>query len=87
MRKKRQADRRVAKSKAAIRAAYLHLMQTKDASEITVTDIAQQADVDRKTVYNYYEGTEAILEELENELVARVGTMFSENDFLRCANR
>ena len=84
MKHERQKDSRIQRTKAAIRSAYLRLLGQKSASEITVTDVAQAADVDRKTVYNYYEGAAAILDELENELVALVGKAIKESDFLRC---
>lgn len=62
-------DRRVVKTKKAIRAAFLTLMIEKGDDKITVKDIADRADVDRKTVYNYYRGVEEILGEIENELI------------------
>ena len=66
--KKRKADSRIPRTRAAIRKAYLGLLGQKEASEITVTDIAQEAALDRKTIYNYYASPAAILEELEDEV-------------------
>ena len=63
-------DRRVIKTKKAIRNAYLTLNIEKDTSKITIKEIADLADVDRKTVYNYYKSVEDILGEIENELIA-----------------
>lgn len=65
----RKADRRVVKTKRAIRDAFIKLLAIKDFNEITVKDIADVADVDRKTVYNYYRGVYDIRDEVENELV------------------
>lgn len=81
----RKTDSRVLRTKAAIRGAYLSLLGQKNADMITVTDVASAADVDRKTVYNYYDGSGAILDELENELVSSVSTMFRGSDFVRFA--
>jgi AcrR family transcriptional regulator len=67
-------DRRVLKTKKAIRAAFLTLMIEKRDEKITVKDIADKADVDRKTIYNYYRGVEEILGEIENELIAHFET-------------
>ena len=78
MGKERKTDSRVARTKAAIQRAYLNLLGQKDSGDITVTDVAQAADVDRKTVYNYYEGVSAICEELENELVQYAGKAIEE---------
>ncbi len=63
-------DRRVQRTKKAIRSAFLTLMLEKDIDKITIKEIAERADVDRKTVYNYYTGVYDILGEVENELVA-----------------
>ena len=65
---KRQ-DRRVSRTKRAIRNAFLNLLAEKELEKITIREIADGADVDRKTVYNYYSGVYDILDELENELV------------------
>ncbi len=65
---KRQ-DRRVVKTKRAIRNAFVKLLAEKEIDKITIKEIADGADVDRKTVYNYYRGVYDILDELENELV------------------
>ena len=35
-------------------------------------EIAERADVDRKTVYNYYAGAQDILDEIEDEAVAEL---------------
>jgi len=84
MDKERKLDSRVARTKAAIRRAYLKLLGQKDGGAITVTDIAAAADVDRKTIYNYYDGVTAIRDELEDELVGLVGTSIGEADLERC---
>ena len=84
MRRKRKADSRIPRTRAAIRKAYLGLLGQKDAADITVTDVAQAAALDRKTIYNYYPSVSAILEELENELVHTVDGVVHESDFSRC---
>ncbi len=65
----RKKDRRVTRTKGAIREAYLQLFVEKDGEKITVTEIAERANVDRKTVYNYYDNVADIVDELENELL------------------
>ena len=67
--RERKPDRRVAKTKRAIQNAFTKLLTEKEADKITVKEIADAADVDRKTVYNYYKGVQDIFGELENELV------------------
>ena len=61
MRRKRKADSRIPRTRAAIRKAYLGLLGQKDAADITVTDVAQAAALDRKTIYNYYPSVSAII--------------------------
>lgn len=65
----KKIDRRVIKTKRAIRNAFITLMAQKDVNDISIKDIADAADVDRKTVYNYYNGIYEIREELENDLI------------------
>lgn len=68
----KKQDRRVLKSKKAIKRAFMSILATKDINDITIKNIADVADVDRKTVYNYYNGTYEILNEIENEMVASI---------------
>ena len=65
----KKLDRRVVKTKKAIRRAVLEFLETKDVEKITVKEVAERADVDRKTVYNYYGSVEAVLGEIEDEVV------------------
>jgi len=62
-------DRRVYKTKKAIRNAFAELMTKKDINDISVKDISDLADINRKTFYNYYGNVNQILEEIENEIV------------------
>lgn len=68
----KKPDRRIAKSKTAIKNAFVKLLSQKDINSITIKDIADLADVDRKTVYNYYKGSYEILNEIENDLVSTI---------------
>lgn len=68
-------DRRVIKTKKAIRNAFAELLQEKKLSDITVTDVANKADVNRKTFYNYYSGVDGLITEIEDEFIK----IFEEN--------
>ena len=74
-------DRRVARTKKAIKNAFAELMSEKEISEITVKDIAETADVNRKTFYNYYNSVYDIVNEIENELVLAFDNVLSNIDF------
>lgn len=65
----KKVDRRVIKTKKAIRNAVAKLLSEKSIDEITITDIAKKADLNRKTIYNYYSGIYQIIDEIENEIV------------------
>lgn len=67
--KERKPDRRVVKTKKAIRNAFAKLLCEKDIDKITIKDIADTADINRKTFYNYYSGVYQIIDEIENEVV------------------
>ena len=69
-------DRRVLRTKKAIQNAYLDLLKKKGTEKITISDIAREADIDRKTFYLHYDSTEDIIreyaEEKTKELLARL---------------
>ena len=65
----KREDRRVIRTKKAIRSAFAELLAEKDYNDITVTDIAERADINRKTFYNYYRNTEDLVKDIENEAI------------------
>lgn len=79
----KKQDRRVSRTKRAIRNAFITLLTEKELEKITIKEIADRADVDRKTIYNYYNGISAILEELENDFFATVEAALEEFDFTK----
>ena len=79
----KKTDRRVIKTKRAIRNAFAELLSHKDINDITIKDIADTADINRKTVYNYYNGIHEILDEIENDLVSSFEKVIRDIDFKR----
>ena len=69
-------DRRITRTKKSIQKAYLDLLKQKGTEKITISDIAREADIDRKTFYLHYDSTEDIIreyaEEKTRELLARL---------------
>ena len=63
-------DRRVRRTKRAIRNAFAELLSEKPYEEITVTDITELADINRKTFYNYYAGVYEVVAEIEDSIIA-----------------
>lgn len=60
-------DRRVRKSREAIKKAVIELMLEKDFDQITLQDISDRADVSRRTVYLHYADKFDLLDKLLEE--------------------
>lgn len=71
-------ERRVRKTKRAIRNAFAALLAEKDVNQITVKDIAERADINRKTFYNHYRGVYQVMDEIENSIVDDFDLMLRE---------
>ena len=65
----KKPDRRVLKTKRAIRNALAQLLVEKELDEITVKDVADTADINRKTFYNYYTGIHQVIDEIKSGIV------------------
>lgn len=65
----RKLDRRVIKTKKAIRNAFIDIISYKNIDDITIKEIADKADVDRKTIYNYYRGVYDIVDEFIEDTI------------------
>ncbi len=64
-------DRRVVRTRAAVVAALDTLLMEKKISQITVTDIAREANVDRKTFYAHFGSIDGLVDYyLEMEMTA-----------------
>ena len=55
-------DKRAQRTEHAIQAAFEHLIATMPLSEITVTRLTQEADINRKTFYLHYNSIEDLLD-------------------------
>ncbi len=64
-------DRRVKKTKQAIRDAYFTLLG-RGSHKITISEIAKYADIDRKTFYLHYEDTDGIVKEFAEEKIGEL---------------
>lgn len=73
-------DKRVIKTKKVICNAFADLLIQKDINDITITELAEKAEVNRKTIYNYYPTTMDILNEIEDSLVASYEKIIDELD-------
>ncbi len=60
-------DRRVKRTKKALRDALLNLLETKTINQISVTELTNLADVNRATFYFYYTDLLDMLQQIQNE--------------------
>ena len=60
-------DRRVKRTKKALRDALITLLEKKKINEISVTELTNLADVNRATFYFYYTDLLDMLQQLQNE--------------------
>lgn len=64
-----KTDLRIIKSKIAIKNAFLELIKEKGYANITITDIAKKAMINRKTFYMHYETKEILYNTITDELL------------------
>lgn len=74
-------DRRIQKTKNAIKTAYMALLIEKKTSKITIAEIARKANIDRKTFYLHYESTESIIKEITEEKMNDFLVILEKNGF------
>ena len=71
-------DRRIRKTKRAIHAAFLELLEEKNFDDITILELTERADVNRKTFYNHYSNIADVVEEIEDEWAERLIKVLSD---------
>lgn len=74
-------DKRVMKTKRAIHSAMTRLLSVKPIEEITVTELSNAAEINRKTFYSYYNSVYMVAEEMEDEIVERFEDTLRKIDF------
>ncbi|API92128.1 MULTISPECIES: TetR/AcrR family transcriptional regulator [unclassified Virgibacillus] len=73
-----KVDRRIRKSKNALKTALIQLMKEKDLQQITITDVVKTADLNRGTFYKHYQILEDLLEELIDDVITDLIQSFRE---------
>lgn len=63
-------DRRIVRSKRALRDALIALMEERGYEAFTVNDLCARADLNRGTFYNHFRDKEHLLQTLEDEVIA-----------------
>ena len=81
MEKLMKTDLRIIKTKRSIRKAFAELMSRKSMGEITVSDVAAEALINRKTFYAHYAGVHEIIAEIEDEITASLKILLGQKSF------
>ena len=66
--KKRTEDRRVKRTKKALRECLFRLLEQKPLKEITVKELTEAADVNRSTFYFYYKDINDMMMQIQDEI-------------------
>ena len=74
-------DRRVLKTKRAIRNAFAKLTAEKDINDITIIELAAAADINRKTFYNYYSDVYQVIEDIERDILQSYEVLLGNVEF------
>ena len=73
----KKVSRRVLYTRNALRDAFIDLITEQPLSDITVTDICARADINRSTFYLHYRDVDALLVEIENNIIDHIEQEFS----------
>lgn len=68
----KRVDRRILRSRKAIVEAYERLLIDRDPSKITVSAIAREANIDRKTFYVHFGTIEGLLDAVAEDITASI---------------
>ncbi len=71
-------DRRTARTRRNIRKALLDLMERKPLQKISVTELSELADINRKTFYLHYNTVSDVITEIETEVAADVAELLAQ---------
>lgn len=69
---KSHEDRRVLRSKRAIREALIELLRDKALRDITTTELCRKADINRNTFYTHYKSPFDVFEEIQEQYSSEI---------------
>lgn len=73
-------DLRIIKTRQNIKNAVLKLITEKPVSSITITEVAKSALINRKTFYRHYESVEAVIIEIEDDILETLLSLLNKNN-------
>lgn len=71
-------DRRIARTKRALRSALIELMEERGLDGVSVNDLCARADLNRGTFYNHFHDKEDLLTYLEDEVIVELESIQEE---------
>lgn len=77
MRTRQYADRRVRKTQNALYLALAEIMREKSLSAITVSELAEKADIHRATFYSHYTDIEELFEKIQENTLYEIEQIFA----------
>ena len=80
--KEKKQDRRCRKTLESIKTALISMLAEKKLAEISVSQLAERADVNRKTFYNHYSSLQDVLSDVETDLSDSIFAVLQKEDFL-----
>ena len=76
-------DKRIIKTKNAIRTAFKELVQTKDMADISISELTERAGVTRSTFYMYYDSVGAVRNDIEDVILSHIEKIMSEANLVQ----
>lgn len=71
-------DRRVKRTKKAIKEAFFYFLEKKEISKITIFDISERADIGRGTFYSHYKDIYDLYDQIEAETFEQFDLFYSQ---------
>ena len=65
-------DRRIKYTKKVIKESFFQLLEEKDITKVTVSELCEKADINRATFYRYYIDIFDLLEKIKEEFVKEI---------------
>ena len=65
----KKTDRRILKTKRALRESLLYLLKEQPIQKISVSRLCEKSDINRSTFYTYYSSPMNLLESIEDEIL------------------
>lgn len=65
-------DKRIIKTKNSLKSSLINFLETKKLEEITIIELTQDANVNRKTFYLHYKKVSSVLEDIEQEVISKL---------------